>query len=100
MLAVSYYKAKNTQIYNCTHYGIKAKNALINGENIVINYTGQASLACTYGGIYKFTHCTFNNNWSNPEQKAVYISNYIVGLTPVAKDLTQAIFNNCIIPII
>lgn len=88
---------KNTQIYNCTHYGIQGKNALINGENIVVNYTGQASLACTYGGNYKFTHCTFNNNWSSPEQSAVYISNYITGATPQAKDLTGATFNNCII---
>ncbi|QKJ63183.1 hypothetical protein [Flavobacterium sp. M31R6] len=88
---------KNTQIYNCTHYGIQAKNALIEGENIVINYTGQASLACTYGGNYKFTHSTFNNDWSSPEQAAVYISNYIDGATPETRDLTGATFNNCII---
>ncbi len=88
---------KNTQIYNCTHYGIQAKNALIEGENIVINYTGQASLACTYGGNYKFTHCTFNNNWSSPEQQAVYISNYSAETTPETKDLTAATLNNCII---
>jgi hypothetical protein len=88
---------KNTQIYNCTHYGIQAKNALIQGENIVINNAGQASLACTYGGNYKFTHCTFYNNWSSPEQVAVYISNYNLGSTPETKDLTGATFNNCII---
>jgi len=88
---------KNTQIYNCTNYGIQAKNALIEGENIAINYAGQASLACTYGGNYKFTHCTFNNNWSSPEQLAVYISNYNTGATPEVKDLTAATFNNCII---
>ena len=88
---------KNTQIYNCTHYGIQAKNAMIEGENIVINYTGQASLACTYGGDYKFSHCTLNNNWSSPEQLAVYISNYDAAATPAVKDLTQATFNNCII---
>lgn len=88
---------KNTQIYNCTHYGIQAKNAWIEGENIVINYTGQASLACTYGGNYTFTHSTFNNDWSSPEQLAVYISNYSPGATPETKDLTGATFNNCII---
>lgn len=88
---------KNTQIYNCTHYGIQGKNAIIEGENIVINYTGQASLACTYGGNYKFIHSTFNNNWSSPGQLAVYISNYISGAVPEAKNLTQAAFNNCII---
>ncbi|TRX37218.1 hypothetical protein FNW52_04440 [Flavobacterium sp. ZT3R18] len=88
---------KNTQIYNCTHYGIQAKNALIQGENIVINNAGQSSLACTYGGNYKFTHCTFYNNCSSPEQVAVYISNYNLGSTPETKDLTGATFNNCII---
>lgn len=88
---------KNTQIYNCTHYGIQAKNAVIKGENIVINYAGQSSLACTYGGDYTFTHCTFNNNWSSPGQSALYISNYISGADPEIKDLTAAAFNNCII---
>ncbi|WP_348799649.1 hypothetical protein [Flavobacterium adhaerens] len=88
---------KNTQIYNCTHYGIQGKNALIDGENIVINYTGQASLACTYGGNYKFTHSTFYNNWSSPEQNAVYISNYITAANPETNNLTAATFNNCII---
>jgi hypothetical protein len=88
---------KNTQIYNCTHYGIQSKNALIQGENIVINNAGQAGLACTYGGNYKFTHCTFYNNWSSPEQVAVYINNYNLGSTPETKDLTGATFNNCII---
>ncbi|AOW09874.1 hypothetical protein [Flavobacterium gilvum] len=88
---------KNTQIYNCTHFGIQAKNAMIEAENIVINYAGEASLACTYGGNYKFSHSTFNNNWSSPEQLAVYISNYLDGATPETKDLTAATFNNCII---
>jgi hypothetical protein len=88
---------KDTQIYNCTHYGIQTKNALIEGENITINYTGQASLGCTYGGNYKFTHCTFNNNWSSPQQVAVLISNYITGAVPEVKDLSGASFNNCII---
>ncbi|WP_281335929.1 hypothetical protein [Flavobacterium eburneipallidum] len=88
---------KNTQIYNCTNYGIQAKNALIEGENIVINYTGLASLACTYGGNYKFMHCTFNNNWNSSSQVAVLVSNYSIGATPEMKDLTAATFNNCII---
>jgi hypothetical protein len=88
---------KNTQIYNCTHYGIQAKNTRIEGENIAINNAGQASLACTYGGNYKFSHCTFNNNWSSPEQVALYISNYNLDSTPETKDLTAATFNNCIV---
>jgi hypothetical protein len=88
---------KNTQIYNCSHYGLQTKNAQIDAENCVINYSGKASLACTYGGNYKFTHCTFNNDWSNPAQLSVFVSNYSIGEIPAVKDLTQATFNNCII---
>jgi len=93
---VSAFEIKNTQIYDCVEYGIRAKNAHIIGENIVINYAGLASLSCIYGGNYKFTHCTFNNNWQGP-QFAVNLSNSLVGATPETNPLTQAVFNNCII---
>ena len=88
---------KNTQINNSTNYGILAQTAKINAENVVINNAGQASLACTYGGNYKFTHSTFNNNWNSSQQVALAISNYITGAIPETKDLTLATFNNCII---
>ncbi|WP_413997851.1 hypothetical protein ACMDB5_08590 [Flavobacterium sp. W1B] len=88
---------KNTQIYNSANYGILAQTAKIIGENIVINNTGLASLSCSYGGDYKFTHCTFNNNWNSSQQVAVSLSNYSLGAIPEVKDLTQATFNNCII---
>lgn len=88
---------KNTQIYNCSNYGVLAQTAKINGENMVINNAGQASLACTYGGDYKFTHCTFNNNWNSSSQVSVLINNYILGAIPEVEPLTAATFNNCII---
>lgn len=88
---------KNTQIYNCSNNGILAQNARIEGENLVINNAGKSSLACTYGGDYKFTHCTFNNNWNSATQLAVLVNNFFVGAIPEVKDLTQATFNNCII---
>jgi hypothetical protein len=88
---------KNTQIYNSSNYGILAQTARIEGENIVINNAGKASLACTYGGDYKFTHCTFNNNWNSSTQVAVLINNYYVGADPEVKNLTGTLFNNCII---
>ncbi len=90
-------KLKNTQIYNCSIYGILAQTAKIEGENMVINNAGEASLACSYGGDYKFTHCTFNNNWNSTTQVAVYVSNYVKGAIPEVKNLTRALFNNCII---
>lgn len=88
---------KNTQIYNCSQYGILARNGRVNGENLVINYSGLAALSCIYGGDYTFTHCTFNNNWSGSEQFAVNLSNNMADATPESNDLTQATFNNCII---
>ncbi|MDR7210571.1 hypothetical protein [Flavobacterium piscis] len=91
------FEIKNTQIYNCAEYGILAKNARINGENLVMNYAGFASLSCVYGGNYTFTHCTFNNNWQGSSQFAVNLSNNLAGATPETNSLTQATFNNCII---
>jgi hypothetical protein len=88
---------KNTQIYNCSNYGLLAQTGKIEGENLVINNAGVASLACLYGGDYKFTHSTFNNNWNSSSQVAVLVSNFITGAVPESKDLTQATFNNCII---
>jgi hypothetical protein len=89
-------KIDNSQIYNCSNYGILAKNSTVSGTNLVINNCGEASLACTYGGIYNFTHCTFNNNWNSTSQVAVLVNNYILGANPGALSLV-ANFKNCII---
>jgi hypothetical protein len=90
---------KNTQIYNSSLIGLYAKTAKIQGENMVINYAGVATLACTLGGSYEFKQCTFNNNWSSSRQVAVILNNYYKNENNqnVAFDLTQANFKNCII---
>jgi hypothetical protein len=90
---------KNTQIYNSSNMGIFAKTATIKGENVVINYGGQAALACTIGGSYDFTHCTFNNNWPSSKQVAVLINNYYTDPTntQIPINLVKANFTNCII---
>jgi hypothetical protein len=54
-------------------------------------------LACSYGGNYKFTHCTFNNNWPSSSQVAVLVNNFFKGAIPEVQDLTAATFNNCIV---
>lgn len=82
---------KDLQIYNCTNYGILAKTATINGKNVVINNCGQAGLACSLGGDYNFTHCTFANYWPRPNQVPVSIDAY------AAFPLIAANFTNCII---
>lgn len=89
---------KNSQIYNCSNLGILARKSNVTGENLAINYCGQASFAGSYGGSYNFTHCTFNNNWSSSNQVAVLLTNYFeTEDTVYVHDLTAANFNNCII---
>ncbi len=88
---------KNSQIYNNSNYGILAQTAKINAENLVVNTAGTASVACTYGGDYTFTHCTINNNWNSSSQLALIVSNNLQGAVPETKNLTKAQFNNCII---
>lgn len=82
---------KNTQIYNSANVGILARTGKINGENVVINKAGQFALACTLGGTYDFTHCTFANYWtgSSRQSPAVILDNSINNLDlPAPIDLT------------
>lgn len=90
---------KNTQIYNSSNIGIYAKTATIVGKNVVVNYGGQAALACTLGGSYEFKQCTFNNNWPSSRQVAVLINNYYKNATnqQVPFALKKAEFYNSII---
>ncbi len=91
---------ENTQIYDCSNVGILARAATIEGENMVINTAGIATLACTLGGSYEFKHCTFNNNWGSSKQVAVTIDNYYTNSETnqqFAFDLFKADFKNCII---
>lgn len=90
---------KNTQIYDHSLYGIWGQTATITGENVVVNTAGKATLNCSFGGNYQFTHCTFNNNWPSSSQFAVTVDNYLLDAdgNPVPQDLTLAEFRNCII---
>jgi len=95
---------KNTQIYNSSNFGILGRETNIKGENLVINNSGQSSLACIIGGTYNFTHSTFVNFWSNSfrQYPSVLINNYFTysdGNNQVVetRDLFAANFTNCII---
>lgn len=96
---------KNTEIYNTTNFGILGRETHIEGENVVIANNGQSSLACTIGGIYKFTHCTFANYFSDGFRQfpALLINNFYSfkdtngAETFQTRDLNQALFVNCII---
>jgi hypothetical protein len=84
----------NVQIYNCSNVGILARTGNITGKNIAINNCGETSLACSFGGSYEFTHCTFANYWPKPNQTSVLIDDYDGSATYA---LTKADFRNCII---
>lgn len=56
---------KNTEIYNSSEYGLLANHTDINGENLVIGNSKNASLAIVNGGVYNFNHITLANFWSN-----------------------------------
>ncbi len=95
---------KNTQIYNSTNFGILGRETNIEGENLVISNSGQASLACIIGGTYNFTHATFTNFWSGSLRQfpSVLINNYFTynnnGEQIIeTRDLHAANFTNCII---
>lgn len=93
---------KNSQIYNSSNYGILGRETNIYGENLVINNSGQSSLACTGGGTYNFVHSTFANFWNNSfrQNPSVLINNFFTGNnTQVVekRDLHAANFTNCII---
>ncbi|MFO7672349.1 MAG: hypothetical protein R6V74_01425 [Lutibacter sp.] len=95
---------KNSQIYNSSNFGILGRETNIYGENLVINNSGQSSLACTIGGTYNFVHSTFANYWNNSFRQfpSVLINNYFT----YSKNNTQLVekrnlhaanFTNCII---
>lgn len=96
---------KNTQIYNTSNFGILGRETHIDGENVVIANNGQSSLACTIGGTYKFTHCTFANYYSSGFRQfpTLLINNFLSfkdanGVeTFQTSDLNKALFINCII---
>ena len=90
---------ENTQIYDCSNVSIYAVNASIEGNNLVVNNAGQATLACTLGGNYNFKHCTFNNYWPSSKQLAVILNNYAEDNNNIKTpfNLTEATFSNCII---
>jgi hypothetical protein len=91
---------RNTQIYNSANVGLLARTGFVDGENVVINNSGQASLNLSLGGRYNFRHSTFANYWENGFRQfpSVLIENNLEsGETLFIADLVEANFRNCII---
>jgi hypothetical protein len=94
-------KITNSQIYNSSSFGILGRNTSIKAENVVVNNSGQSSVAGTFGGKYNFTHCTIANYWNNGFRQfpSLLLNNFVLDEENNATiaDLTEANFNNCII---
>ncbi|SRX55649.1 hypothetical protein [Aequorivita sp. CIP111184] len=91
---------KNVQIYNNANIGLLARTGVIEGENIVINNSGQSSLAIQLGGSYEFRHSTFANYWTSSFRSfpAVSLDNTLETESDIfVADLIKANFTNCII---
>jgi len=94
-------RIKNSRLLNNTSYNLWAVNAFIEAENVVFGGSGGASLYCSLGGNYIFTHCTIANFWSNGfrTKAALEIDNFASRLQTdiISRDLIRADFRNCII---
>lgn len=90
-------KLRNVQIYNSANVGLLSRNGHITGDNVVINNAGQASLACTLGGIYRFRHCTFANYFNSYNQVPVLINDYQETEAGREPENLDAVFENCIL---
>ncbi|MEM9680207.1 MAG: hypothetical protein AAF901_07770, partial [Bacteroidota bacterium] len=91
----------NSQIYNSSAFGILGRATSITAENVVLNNSGQSSVALTAGGDYNFTHCTIANYWNNSfrEFPALLVNDFLQREDGSfeTNPLTAANFNNCII---
>ncbi|MFT5754980.1 MAG: hypothetical protein ACI924_002230, partial [Flavobacterium sp.] len=89
---------ENAQIYNCSNIGILARTGNMTGKNVVINNCGEASFAGSFGGSYEFTHCTFANYWTSPNQTCILLDDYIeTSSGDIIEELVKADFINCIV---
>lgn len=90
----------NVQIYNSTNIGLLSRTGFIEAENLVINNSGQTSLAIQLGGSYEFKHSTFANYWTGGFRSfpTVSIENIFETQEGTFRaDLIKADFINCII---
>jgi hypothetical protein len=94
----------NTEIYNSSHFGMLTRTAAVEGSNLVINNSGNSSLALTAGGSYQFIHSTFANYWYRGirEYPSVLVNNYYSYSEQnlnyvVPRNLEKANFINCFI---
>lgn len=90
---------KQSKIQNCSIAGIYSIASTITAENVVVNNCGKFCVGLTYGGIYNFSHCTFNNNWYGTNQTCLYLTDYFETSDTIYANnsIKNYIFTDCII---
>lgn len=92
---------RNTRIENSSYIGIYARGAEIIGQNVVVQNTGNHTLALTMGGSYEFIHCTFANFWQygTRTKPCLFLNDYYVDVNNNLqyRPIDKADFYNCII---
>lgn len=95
-------KIENTQIENCSLFGLYARGSVIDGGNIIIQNTGSYALALAMGGNYRFVYSTFANYWasnSNRTAPVLVLNDWYTaaGGSKIVRELYNAEFYNCVI---
>lgn len=92
---------KNTRIENSSYIGIYARGAKIEGQNVVVQNTGNHTLALTMGGSYEFIHCTFANYWQygTRTKACLFLNDYYLDVNNSLqyRPIDKADFYNCIV---
>lgn len=66
----------NSQLYNCSAFGMLAIHANVNSQNLVANNCGQASVGLVQGGTYHFKHATLANYFNAFNQVPLVVNDY------------------------
>lgn len=99
-------KISNSIIENHSYAGIIAQGAIVEGDNLLVDNCGIATLALQYGGDYLFANSTFANYWSYDirTMPSLILNNHYDYIDPntemvrvYPRPLRRAEFRNCII---
>jgi hypothetical protein len=95
-------KLHNSRIENMSSIGLWARGAVVEAGNCLFANTADYTIALTWGGEYRFYHCTIANFWGQyitRKNPALLLWNYYIdidgNLQP--RDIEEAHFANCII---
>lgn len=97
----------NTKVMNMSYTALYARGAIIEAGSCLFANAGEITVALTWGGQYRFYHCTIVNYWGQYTSRsgpALLLNNYYTfsptegGPTYIeTRDMDEAYFGNCIV---